>query len=465
MAGLLTARVLVDHFKRVTLLERDALPDNAQHRKGIPQGHMLHVLLPRGLEIMERLFCGYSRDLEAAGAVSLRLPADGLLLGPAGWLDRRTRGWRMLSASRPLVEGAVRRRLRDLPGVTILERHDVTSLLTSREGQQVIGVTFRPLDHGSGLVEQLDADLVVDASGRGSRAPNWLSEAGYATPTKTHVDPNAAHACRIYRIPEGFSADWQMVMLTSAPPAIPRTGYLFPIEDSQWMVGLIGAAGQHPPTDEDGFAAFARSLRHPVIADALAAAEPVTPIRRYHGTANRWWHYERMHHWPQRFIVLGDAACAFNPLYAQGMSTAAVAAETLDTCLRDHQRRHPVDDLDGLARRFQQRLARANTDPWMLSTWEDLRYPTTTGMQVSATTRLVHRYLDRVMAATTHDPTIADNFLQVVGMLTRSTSLFTPRVLTAAARARPHDNSTLSSSTPPARPPLSTAGHTSTPDS
>jgi 2-polyprenyl-6-methoxyphenol hydroxylase-like FAD-dependent oxidoreductase len=150
---------------------------------------------------------------------------------------------------------------------------------------------------------------------------------------------------------------------------------------------LMGAAGQHPPTDEDGFAAFARSLRHPVIADALAAADPVTPIHRYHGTANRWWHYKRMHHWPQRFIVLDDAACAFNPLYAQGMSTAAVAAKTLDTCLRDHQRRHPVDDLDGLARRFQQRLARANTNPWMLSTWEDLRYPTTTGMQVSATTQ------------------------------------------------------------------------------
>jgi 2-polyprenyl-6-methoxyphenol hydroxylase-like FAD-dependent oxidoreductase len=115
MAGLLTARVLADHFKRVTLVERDALPDNAQHRKGIPQGRMLHVLLPRGLGIMERLFCGYSRELEAAGAVSLRVPADGLLLGPAGWLDRRTRGWTMLSASRPLVEWSLRRRLRELP--------------------------------------------------------------------------------------------------------------------------------------------------------------------------------------------------------------------------------------------------------------------------------------------------------------------------------------------------------------
>jgi 2-polyprenyl-6-methoxyphenol hydroxylase-like FAD-dependent oxidoreductase len=341
--------------------------------------------------------------------------------------------------------------------VTILDRHDVTSLLTSREGREVIGVTLRPLDHENSIGQQLDADLVVDASGRGSPTPRWLSEAGYATPTKTHVDSNAAHACRIYRIPRGFSADWQMVMLTSAPPSIPRTGYLFPIEDRQWMVGLIGAAGQHPPTDEDGFAAFARSLRHPVIADALAAAEPLTPIRRYHGTTNRLWHYERMNHWPQRFIVLGDAVCASNPLYAQGMSTAAIAAETLDTCLRDHRHRHPMGDLDGLAPRFQQRLTRANADPWMLSTWEDLRYPTTTGMPVSATIRLVHRYLDRVITATTHDTTTADSFLQVVGMLTRSTSLFTPRILTAAARAQPHHNTTLPSPAPPARPPLSTA--------
>ncbi len=459
MTGLLTARVLAHHFERVTLIERDPLPDSAQHRKGVPQGRMLHVLLPRGLGIVERLFPGYSRELEAAGAVSLRIPADGLLLGPAGWLDRRAHGWPLLSASRPLFEGAVRRRLREVLNVTILDRHGVTSLLTSREGRQVIGVTLRPLDNAGGTTTtQLDADLVVDASGRGSRAPSWLSEAGYATPTATHVDPNAAQVSRVYRIPEGFSADWKLVMLMSAPPSIPRTGYLFPIEDRQWMVGLIGAAGQHPPTDEDGFAAFTRSLRHPIIADALAAAEPLTPIRSYRRTANRLWHYERLHRWPERFVVLGDAVCAFNPIYGQGMSTAAIAAETLDACLRDHRRRYPVDDLDGLARRCQRRLAQANADPWMLSTWEDLRYPTTTGMQVSARIRLVHRYIDRVLAAATHDPTITDSFLQVTGLLTRSTSLFTPRVLVTTARARPHDKSTLPSSAPPARPPTSIAG-------
>lgn len=456
MAGLVTARVLTHHFARVTLIERDALPDSAQHRKGVPQGRMLHVLLPRGREIVERLFPGYSRDLEAAGAVPLQVPADGLLLGPAGWLDRRARGWPLLSASRPLFEGIVRRRLQDVPSVTILDRHDVTSLLTSPEGRGVIGVKLRPLEN-AGTIMQLEADLVVDASGRGSRAPQWLAEAGYPTPTATHVDPNVAYACRVYRIPEGFRADWKLVMLTSAPPSRPCAGYLFPIEDHQWMVGLIGAAGEHPPTDEDGFAAFARGLRHPVIAEALAAAEPLTPIRSYRGTANRVWHYERLRRWPERFIVLGDAVCALNPLYAQGMSTAALAAQTLDACLRDHRRRHPVGDLDGLAQRCQRRLAQANADPWLLSTREDLRYPTTTGMLVSPMIRLIHRHLDRVVAAATHDPTIAERFLQVAGLMTRSTSLFTPRVLLTTARTRPPDPSTLPSSAPPARPPIRTS--------
>lgn len=458
MAGLLAARVLADHFEQVTLVERDALPDSAQARKGVPQGRMPHVLLPRGLGILERLFPGYGDELEAAGAVSLRVPTDALMLTPAGWLDRRATGWPLLSASRPLYERVARRRLREVPGVTILDRHDVTSLLTSPDGRQVIGLTLRPIDDTGGTSRRLAADLVVDACGRGSRTPAWLSEAGYDTPTKTHVDPDVGYAARIYRIPDGFRADWQVVMLSAQPPSMSRTGYLFPIEDGQWIVGLAGAAGQQPPTDEDGFAAFTRSLRHPAIATALAAAEPVTPIRGYRGTSNRLWHYERMHRWPERFVVLGDAVCSFNPIYGQGISTAAVAAETLDACLREQRRRRPADDLDGLTRRFQRRLARGNANPWTLSTGEDLRFPTTTGVRVGAAMRLQHRYLDRVVAAATRDPATADTYVQVVGMLAHPLSLFAPRVLAAAARTRPHGGGAPSDTAPPARPLVSAAG-------
>ncbi|MGH3823153.1 MAG: NAD(P)/FAD-dependent oxidoreductase [Pseudonocardiaceae bacterium] len=459
MAGLLAARVLASHFEQVTLVERDRLPEGLQTRKGVPQGRMLHAMLPCGQRIMERLFPGYSRDLEAAGAVPVQMPTDALVLTPAGWVDRRTTGWPTFSASRPLFEGVLRNRLSELPGLTILDRHDVTSLLTSPDRRQVTGTVLRPLaDIDTAGTRELAADLVVDASGRSSRAPVWLSEAGYPMPTMTHVDPNVGYASRIYRIPAGFSADWQVALLLSQPPSMPRTGFLMPIEDGQWMVALMGAAGQHPPTDEDGFAAFTRSLRHPVIADALAGAEPVTPIRAYRGTANRLCHYERLARQPERFVILGDAVCAFNPIYGQGMSTAAVAAEVLDACLQDQRRQYPAGNLDGLARRFQRRLARRNADPWMLSTGEDLRFPTTIGINVSITTRLLHRYLDRLLPAVLQDLGLAEVWWQVFGMLARPAALFTPRMLAAAACARPQDASMSSSSAPPVRPLARAAG-------
>jgi 2-polyprenyl-6-methoxyphenol hydroxylase-like FAD-dependent oxidoreductase len=380
------------------------------------------------------LFPGFSRELEAAGAVPLRVPRELPILTPAGWVDQRAPGWAGLSASRPLFEATARRRVRLLPGVRVLEGHEVTGLHAS-DDRAVDGVAVRRLD--SGEASLLEADLVVDASGRGSRATAWLAELGYPLPERTEVDPDIAYATRVVRIPDGCTADWKGVMLTSQPPSMPRTGYLFPIEDRQWMVAAMGAAGQHPPTDEEGYTAFLRSLRHPIIADAVARAEPVTPIRGHRGTANRMWHFERMSRWPDRFVVLGDAVCAFNPIYGQGMSTAAVAAETLDACLLHQRRRHPEGRLDGMAARFQRQLARRNADPWMLSTGEDLRFPTTRGTPVTASDRAMHRYLDRVVIACTRDPRVADIYVNVLGMLARPSVVFRPRVLAAALRARP----------------------------
>jgi 2-polyprenyl-6-methoxyphenol hydroxylase-like FAD-dependent oxidoreductase len=338
-----------------------------------------------------------------------------------------------LSASRPLIESVVRRRLDQLPGVTVLGEHEVTALDASDGGTAVRGVAVRPV--GGGEVAHLAAGLVVDASGRGSRTPAWLAELGLPAPEKTQVDPGIAYASRVYRIPAGFVADWKIAMLFSNPPHVPRTGYLFTIEDGQWILGLMGAAGQHPPTDEDGFAAFVQSLRHPVIAEALAGAEPLSDIRGFHGTVNRMWHFERMQRWPERLVVLGDAVCSFNPIYGQGMTTAAVGAEALDACLRAQRRRRSEGDLVGLARRFQRQLARRNADPWMFSTGEDLRFPTTTGATAGPVTRAMHRYLDRIDAAATRDPEVSEVYARTIGMLERPTALFRPRIVAAAIRS------------------------------
>jgi 2-polyprenyl-6-methoxyphenol hydroxylase-like FAD-dependent oxidoreductase len=351
-------------------------------------------------------------------------------------LDRRATGWTALSASRPLIEATVRRRVAELPGVMLLQGHEVTALGASDDGRVVRGVTLRRVD-GEGGALFADADIVVDASGRGSRAVPWLTDLGHPQPEQTRVDPDIAYASRVYRIPDDFAADWKLAMVFSSPPDVPRTGFLFPMEDRQWILGLMGAAGEHPPTDEDGFTSFVRSLRHPVIAEAIARAEPLTEIRGHRGTANRMWHFERMASWPERFVVLGDAVCAFNPVYGQGMTVAAVAARTLDACLCTQRRRRPSRDLDGLARRFQRQLARANADPWMFSTGEDLRFPTTTGAEAGPATRVMHRYLDRIETAATRDPAVADIYVRALGMLDKPTALFRPRFLATALRTRP----------------------------
>jgi 2-polyprenyl-6-methoxyphenol hydroxylase-like FAD-dependent oxidoreductase len=434
MAGLLAARVLAGHVDRVTVVDRDRLPDGAEQRRGVPQGRQVHVLLARGMAVLDRLFPGFRRDLEAAGAVSFRLPGDALMLSKAGWVDRRAPGWTMTSASRPLIEATLRGRLLEIPGVIVLDGSEVTGLRASDDGRVVHGVSLRRVDGGDGA-PFADADLVVDASGRGSRTPHWLADLGYPEAERTQVDSQMAYASRLYRIPEGFVADWQAVMVMAQAPRNPRSGYLLPIEGGRWILGLMGAAGQHPPTDEAGFTAFMRELSSPLIADTLAGAEPVSDIHAHRGTANRLTHYERMRRWPERFVVLGDAVCAFNPVYGQGITTAAIAAEALDDCLRAQRRRRPAGDLEGLARRFQRQLARRNRDPWMLSTGEDLRYPTTTGMTAGRVLRAQHRYLDRVEVATTRDPAVTEAYARTFGMLERPSTLFRPRVVAAAVWA------------------------------
>ena len=451
MAGLLAARVLADHFDRVTVVERDRLPDGAEHRRGVPQGRQVHALLARGLQGMEMLFPGFGRALETSGAVPMRLPRDMLILGRGGWIDRRAPGWLALSASRPLIEATVRRRLRALPGVTVHDGHEVTGLRASDDGRVVRGVALREVDGDGGPCTE--ADLVVDASGRGSRAPAWLAELGHGTPQSTTIDAGIAYAGRLYRIPGGFTADWKGLMIFGTPVTNPRTGYLFPVEGGRWVLGLVGVAGHPPPADDEGYTAYMRRLRHPVLADALAGAEPLSDIRVHRGTSNRRWHFERMSRWPERFVVLGDAACAFDPVYGQGMSSAVIAAEALDGCLRDHRHGSPASDLDGLARRFQRALSRRHDGPWRFSTGEDLRHPTTTGASAGPLMRAQHRYLGRLEAAATYDPAVADLYTRALGMLERPTALLRPRIVAAAVRSRPGTEQT----TPPTRPALLTA--------
>jgi hypothetical protein len=173
MAGLLAARVLAEFYKQVTVLGRDPLPPAGQHRKGVPHGRHLHGLHPRGREILDELFPDFTAEVTAAGAVCCDVLADGRWQLSGHQLKQRHAGLPALLASRPFLEGHVRERVFRLPNVRVLDGHSADGLEAARSELGVTGVRVSDAD---GKADVIEADLVVDASGRGSRAPRWFSE-------------------------------------------------------------------------------------------------------------------------------------------------------------------------------------------------------------------------------------------------------------------------------------------------
>jgi len=435
LAGLLAARVLAGYFPQVTIIERDALPDEIAPHKGVPQGRHAHGLLGMGQQIMGQYFPGLFEELRQAGATPVDLGYDTGWYQAGCWRARTRTGMVASLQSRPFLEGAVRRRVRALPNVRFLTECDATGLQADSAHNRVTGVHIhRRADPAQDAT--LPADLVVDAGGRGSRLPLWLEGLGYGRVEEVHVKMDVAYTTRFYRIPANFAADWKMLIIIPQPPHETRMGLLLPMEGGQWMVSLVGWLGDHAPTDPAGFLEFARTLPVPDLYNAIKDAEPVTPLAIHKIPSNQWRHYERMVRFPEGLVALGDALSSFNPTYGQGMTTAALYVQTLDRCLQTPARR-PAPTLDGLADRFRKQVAKVVATPWMLATVEDFRYPQTIGARPPPTP-LLHWYLGKLYRATEHDPRLVAQFLQVMHMFRSPAALFLPhialRVLTAGRR-------------------------------
>ncbi|HEV2834399.1 MAG TPA: FAD-dependent monooxygenase [Pyrinomonadaceae bacterium] len=431
LAGLLAARILADHFERVTLIERDAYIDTTAVRKGIPQANHVHGLLLRGRQVLEELFPGMQDEMIADGAPLVDMANDIPWYTRAGWGIRFPSDLKVLAFTRPLLDLYVRRRLAQNSRIEICDNMEVLSLVDDAEGNRVAGVLVIPRvsDVDKRVARQLRADLVIDATGRASRAPRWLKDLGYDVPRETVINAHIGYASRLYRIPENFNDEWTCAYVQSAPPQRKRGGILFRVEDNRWLVTLLGGGGDYPPSDEQGFLEFADSLPVSIIADAIRSAEPVAPIRTHRGTENRLRHFDRVKNLPENFLVLGDAACAFNPVYGQGMTIASLGALTLNNCLREQQKLHPDGSFHGLSRRFQRRLGQVNKAPWLMATGEDYRYREAEGGSPSVMTRFMHWYMDQVLRLATQEVAVRSVLLRVFNLLLPPSALFRTTVL------------------------------------
>jgi len=337
------------------------------------------VFLYRGVLAVEQLLPGFGAELLEAGAVALDT-GDLAWLGEFGWNPASSRQFEVFSASRPLFEHLVLGRVRAMPGVEIRDGIRVESLRHGGPG----GPPWL-VDLADGSTEA--ADLVVDASGRASRLPLWLSAAGAGPVRTSEVDAHVGYATREYagrsdRVkPAG-------IVLQQTPRTL-AGGVALPVEGDRWLVGAIGSGDHRPPRDAAGFSDFLDALSDNALSEIIGTAQPLGDLAVHRQTANRRHHYEQLRDWPSGLLVMGDALLALNPIYGQGITVAACEALLLRRAIEQGLR-------PGVERRLLRGFCKIAALPWAIATGEDLRYPTCTGTG-SPGQAMLHRWWQTII--------------------------------------------------------------------
>jgi 2-polyprenyl-6-methoxyphenol hydroxylase-like FAD-dependent oxidoreductase len=412
MGGLLAARALSDHFDRVVVVERDVLPEDDQLRKGVPQAAHAHGVLASGYRTMEEFFPGLMQELEAHGAPRCDVTGDVLWFQYGRWKLRHPSGLRGITVSRPYLEAAVRRRVRALNSVTFLDGCDGVRPAFDPVSSRVTGLVVQARDRS--MQQTLAADLIIDASGRGSQSATWLEKWGFGRPEEISLKVNVGYATRIFERRPGDFFNSMGAAISGTPPASTRGAAVLAAEGNRWVVTLAGAMADYPPTSEREWTRFAATLPISAVHELVTSARPLSEISSYRFPANQRRFYERMKHFPSGYLVIGDAVCSFNPIYGQGMSVAAMEAKALGECL--------AAGPENLWPRFYT-LARKIVDiPWRIATAEDLRFPQVAGRR-SAAFHAMCRYMERVHAMASEDPVVCRKFFDVLNLLAPPSSL------------------------------------------
>lgn len=375
IGGLTAARTLADHFERVLVLERDALPEHPDARTGTPQANHVHALLAGGQHALGDLFAGFENDLAGTGEVALRAGLDIRTERP-GYdpFPQRDLGFVAYAISRPQLELTVRQRVRACGNIEFHERCRVENVIARDDGSAITGVRCTM---SSGAKETLPADLVVDASGRGTLTLGVLESIGAPLPEATTIGVDLGYATAVFQIPEDAPRDWKGVFSFGQAPRSSRGALLLPIEGNRWIITIAGRHDEKPPGDPDGFMAFAQRLRTPTIYNAIKDAKRIGDIHRYRFTESVYRRYDRLGAFPRGLLPVGDAVCRFNPVYGQGMSVAAQEACALGRLLAS--RAGERDPLDGLAAAFVAEADRLIDTPWATAAIPDFAFPQTRG--------------------------------------------------------------------------------------
>ena len=407
IAGLTAARALSESFDRITIVERDELPNGIEHRRGVPQAKQLHVILPLGAEIMEEFFPGFKQELSEAGCSTFDEVKDTPWFGRQGWRARRDSDVTLIGFRRPLLEHVIRERVRAIGNIEFLTGA-VTGLQSTDDHSRVTGATF--IDGATNAPATLEAELVVDASGRGSRSPKWLEQLGYERPLEQHVRAYYGYASRFVAVDEERLPDGLRGVITMPFPGSTRGGCFLPSDNGLYTCCAMGAMRDYPPAEEEAFMEFLREAPSPLLAQMAELAEPVTEINTYHHPGNQRRLWEEMPRRPRGFIPVGDAVASFNPIYGQGMTVAAFEAQKL----RDRIAA-TGGDLDALPDAFMEDLTAACEFPFSIAAGNDANYPGASFINAQPPPPENAEFFALAEQLATEDPDVARDILHATG--------------------------------------------------
>jgi 2-polyprenyl-6-methoxyphenol hydroxylase-like FAD-dependent oxidoreductase len=271
--------------------------------------------------------------------------------------------------------------------------------------------------------EEIQADLVVDASGRGSRSSRWLAEIGYTVPPDRVVDGGFAYTTAWLKECGVLNGTDRAIYEVGQMSTFGRSGVFVSIEHDQGQLLVCSRRDDGLPNDHADFIAAIRSLENPALTKLSALVDPAGPLYRFVHLPNRRRSFHRMRYWPAGFLVLGDALCVLNPIYGQGMTVAALQAETLRR-LGPSLRQRP-----DRTRAVQRLLARRTWLAWLVSSSQDSRWTQSPPMYSSAIGWLLNRTVDR----STVSPHVHLAFLKTMHLVAPG-ALLHPRPLAALLR-------------------------------
>jgi 2-polyprenyl-6-methoxyphenol hydroxylase-like FAD-dependent oxidoreductase len=413
----LFAAAALSEFADVTIVERDLLPDGPTARRGTPQAMHAHLLWSGGVQALNDLLPGSVDEVVARGGRLAHIMGDMVSRAPNEVWFRRflATHHRNLVCSRNLLDAVLRKHV--LADKRITLRQGTTAQELVGDATRVTAIRVR-----SGNEETtLQADLTIDASGRGSRTPQWFEAMSLPRPAERKVDAGVSYATRIFRAPEpAADLPFPLINVQANPAKAPgQGGILLPVEDGQWIVTLAGTRGGEPSSAPEEFRDFALGLGDPIIGELLENAEPLGDVATTHSTANHRRYYEKVKRWPDGFVVLGDAIASYNPVYGHGLTVAVQCALAMRAVLRGTHITAP-----GTAKRIQRTAARPVSAAWDLAVGQDALYPGATDTPITAMERLLARYVDRAVETGATNPRAMNALLDVMSLEKGPTRLF-----------------------------------------